>query len=193
MKTKLLMPTGDTITADMPEFKTPHNHDTRLESQRTAIYFRDPSLTKQEFVEETDINVILERFMKTGQPPPLTLPEHFLDVTNRSTYYDFAQAAAEANHLFYMLPAKQRAEFLNDPTRWADAVVQAVEAGDKDTLRNLGIAVNEKPQEPTSATPAGGGTPAPSSADKASAASKSGGKPPEPSPGPDNPPSDNGK
>lgn len=158
-KLKLLMPTGETVTAEMPQWKTPYNHDTNLESDRTAIYCHEPSLTKQEFAEEADINVILERFTKSGEPPPQVLPEHFTDLTGRRTYFDMQTQIATANVAFYNLPASLRAEHLNDPARWADAVIAAVETGNREKLDALGVDATKPPQEANLADPPSPGTP----------------------------------
>lgn len=131
-----------------PYFKTPWNHDTDAESLRTATTCSDPSLTKQEFKDETDINVILDRFMKTKELPPMALPEHFLDLSGRKTYFEMASQVAEANEKFYLLDADTRAQFQNDPTKWADAVVSATEHGDRKALREMGIDVPDEPAEP---------------------------------------------
>jgi hypothetical protein len=139
MKMKFQMPDGEIIDKEWPVWKTPYNHDTNFESDRTATYCKDPSLTKQEFVDDADINNILERFAKTGEPPPLALPEHFADVTKRQSYFDMASQLADANKMFYTLPPDIRAEHQNDPTRWADAVTRAAARGDGDTLETLGI------------------------------------------------------
>lgn len=170
MKRKFQMPDGEIREHEMPEFKTPYNHDRDFESERTGLFCKDPSLTKQEFKEESDINVILERFMRGGDAPPPVLPEHFMDLTGRTNYFDMATKIAEANRIFYLLDARTRAEHLNDPTRWADAVVKATETGDRDGLRALGLDVPpEKPQEPPEGRSKPGATPAP---DKPIAASE---------------------
>jgi len=161
MKQKFTMPTGDIVEKEMPMWKTPYNHDTNFESDRTALYCADPSLTKQEFKDEADINVILERFMRTREAPPITTPEDFTDLTGRTTYYDMASRVAEANKLFYELPATKRYIFQNDPTRWADAVVQATEAGDRDAMIELGLDVPPAPPTPLQPTNATGSPPAP--------------------------------
>lgn len=180
------MPDGEVIEREAtPIWKTPHNHDTEFESARTALFTPEPSLTKQEFKEDADINVILERFLKTGQVPAMVLPEHFADNTTRKTYFEAATAAAEANDLFYRLPPALRGEHLNDPTRWADAVVTAVQTNDRDALAKLGIAVPEKPQEPNPGTPPPLRTPAAAAAQAAPEGSKGGNAP--------KPQSDNGK
>lgn len=133
------MPDGEVLTKDFPQFKTPYNHDTNFESDRTALYCKDPSLTKQEFVEEADINNILKRFLKTGEPPPMALPEHFVDTTTKLDMFEMQSRLAEANEMFYRLPADKRAAQQNDPARWADAVIQAATKGDGDALDELGI------------------------------------------------------
>lgn len=144
MKTEFTMPDGEKITKDFPLWKTPYNHDTNFESDRTATFCPEESLTKQEFRDEADINTILKRFMRTGEIPPMALPEHFVDMTQQPTYFDMHTRLAEANAMFYNLPAEKRFAFQNDPTRWADAVVQATEVGNATALQNLGIDLNEE-------------------------------------------------
>lgn len=175
MAKTITMPDGEIREGTLPIWKTPWNHNTNLESERTGTYCPEESLTKQEFKEETDINVILQRFMRTGEPPPMPLPEHFTDITGRTSYYEMQSKIATANESFYLLNAQKRAEFQNDPTRWADAVVQAVEYGDRERLGELGIDVPpERPQELAKATPAGGDTPAPKAPPAAPAAPPAG-------------------
>lgn len=186
MKQKFEMPDGSIEEIDMPAFKTPYNHDRDFESDRTATYIDEESMTKQEFKEETDINVILQRFLKTGEPPPMALPEHFGDLTTRLTYKDAAEAMAEANALFYMLPAGKRAEHLNDPNRWADAVMLALERGDRDFLNANGIEVPAKAaQDAPKAEPPSSTSPAPKAAEGAPGTAEGGTAP--------TPPSDSGK
>jgi len=139
MKYEFIMPTGEIQKVDRPEWKTPFNHNTNFESDRTATFCAEPSLTKQEFAEEADINTILKRFLKTGEPPPMALPEHFVDTTTKLTHHEMQTRLAEANAMFYTLNAQIRAEHQNDPTQWADAVTQAVTQGDGDALDRLGI------------------------------------------------------
>lgn len=160
---KFTMPTGEVLQMDMPEFKTPYNHNREFESKRVATYCQEPSLTKQEFKEDADINVILKRVLRTGETPPIVLPEHFADLTGRTNYFEMASKIADANSAFYMLDAKLRAEHLNDPARWADAVVTALEQGNADQLEKLGIPIEKKPQEQATGSTPPGGTPAPGS------------------------------
>lgn len=186
MKQQYEMPTGEIVEKEMPQWKTPWNHDRDFESERTGMYSDEPSATRQEFKDDADMNNIITRFMQGAGTPEVVLPEHFADLSGRTTYFDMASKAAEANELFYLLPANKRAEFLNDPTRWADEVVRQVNLGNLKALAELGITATEKPQEPPLETPGRGGTPAPLSPPATSEALQLGGNPP-------NPPSDNGK
>lgn len=181
MKINFTMPTGEIVEKDMPIWKTPWNHDTNFESDRTATFTPEPSLTKQEFVEEQDINVILDRLARGGEQPLIVLPEHFMDLTGRTDYFTMASRIAETNRLFYTLDAGTRSEFLNDPARWADAVVTATEQGDADTLEALGIELTEEraaaiarkpPEKAEAGTSPPGGAPAPDSTKAPQAAPK---------------------
>lgn len=154
MKRKFKMPDGEVREIDFPEFKTPYNHDREFESDRTALFTPEESLTKQEFKDECDINIILERFMRTGEPPAMPMPEHFMDATQQPTYHEMQTRIAEANDNFYLLPPALRADFQNDPTRWADAVMNALATNDRGRLREIGIAAPDIVQ-PTP-TPAAG-------------------------------------
>lgn len=176
MKQKFTMPDGEVIEKEWPVWKTPFNHDTNFESDRTALYCPEESLTKQEFKESSDINVILDRFMRTQELPPMALPEHFADTTTQLTYHEAQTRLAEANAMFYRLDAQTRAEFLNDPSRWADAVVQAVQRQDADTLEKLGIDLaEEKAKAAAKSDPPSGDTPAPKTAKAAAEAAKDSG------------------
>lgn len=181
MKQKYLMPDGEIVEHDRPQFKTPYNHDTNFESDRTAWYSTEPSLTKQEFKDDVDINVIIKRALATGEPPPMALPEHFADIPERISHFEMASKVAEANALFYELPAEKRAVFQNDPTRWADQVLDALDRGDVKALNAMGIdaKANHKPQDGDSkggnTTPV---TPPTNAAPAAPAAATAAGTPP---------------
>lgn len=84
--------------------------------ERVYAKIEGPSLTKQSFKEECDVNHILDRYMKTG------LIEHAN--TYRGEYGDFVDALdyreavdviLESREMFSALPAKVRLRFNNDP------------------------------------------------------------------------------
>lgn len=180
MKQKFTMPDGEIREHEqMPVWKTPYNHDTNFESDRYALYTPEESRTKQEFKEDTDINVILDRFRRNAGEPPIILPEHFADTTTATSYYAMASKAAEANATFYQLPPEIRADHLNDPARWADEVVKALQLEDRDKLNKLGIATIERPQEPAQGDPPATGSPAGQTA-QAAPAGQAGAQPLQP-------------
>jgi len=102
--------------------------------------------TKQSFKDECDINVILRRFLKTGQ----------LDLANRleprygdCTGIEFQNAVntvAAAKSLFAELPAQLRARFENEPAKFLDFVQ---DDRNEDEARKLGLL-----KEPVAAPPA---------------------------------------
>lgn len=128
----------DCVIGVMPFWKTPHNHNTNNESDRTGTKPEGTSLTDQSFKEEADINTIMERYAK-GAQPIVTLPEHFGDAFAIPTLLEARTRIAENNATFYNLPANIRAEFLNDPGRWEEQVINDVTNGDLDNLERMGI------------------------------------------------------
>jgi len=93
-----------------------------LTADETTLYCDDPSMTRQEFADECDINVIMERYEKTGvishvqKAAPM-----YLDYT--AVPDNLADAMAmlnDADTAFMSLPAKVRREFDNDPLKFVD-------------------------------------------------------------------------
>lgn len=128
----------DCVTGIHPNWKTPYNHNTNAESDRTGTLFTDESLTDQSFKEEADINTIMERYGK-GAIPNVVLPEHFGDAFAIPTLLEARTRIAENNATFYNLPPKIREEFLNDPARWEERVINDVATGNLDDLERMGI------------------------------------------------------
>lgn len=79
-----------------------------------------PSLAKQSFAEEADINTIVRRFGLTGQlPVGVRMPTYgdFLDVPD---YHQAMNAIVAANEAFAAMPAEVRYRFNNDPGRFVE-------------------------------------------------------------------------
>lgn len=120
-----------------------------IDRENPAIYVdcsREPSLTRQEFAEDCDINTLMARYEKTG------VINHFNN--GQPQYMDFSdlpdlQGAlsilADANTAFMRLPAHIRKEFDNDPTAFVDF---AADNKNADKLREWGLAA-PLPPEPT--------------------------------------------
>lgn len=100
-----------------------------------AISSDKPSMTRQEFKEECDINVILARYQASGEIDFLNKhAPQYMDTTGA----DFQQAmetVANAASAFADLPSKVRDRFGNDPSKLLDFVhddknrAEAIELG----------------------------------------------------------------
>lgn len=113
-----------------------------------------PSLTKQSFKDEVDINQIVRRFTKGKGIDPETMNAYpfseknygdFSDVPDLRVLYERMHDAEES---FYKLPSKVRMKFANDPL---DFLEFASDPANLAEMRELGLA---RPEEDTSvATP----------------------------------------
>lgn len=99
-----------------PEFvRNPYNYDSDQLSHENGLECKDPSLTQQQFLIESDINYIADTFLKTGMAPQV------VDLPTSGDFngiFDFQSAMnliTEAKQEFMKLPAKVRSRFDNDP------------------------------------------------------------------------------
>ena len=94
------------------------------------------SRTQQEFAEESDVNNIMARYVKTGTIP-VYLDRGMLDGDmHEMTYHDMQNVIADANSAFAALPAVIRAEFGNDPAKFVDF---ALDEDNRPKLREWGM------------------------------------------------------
>lgn len=137
-----------------------------------------PSMTRQEFAAECDINALMARYDKTGMLPANRPGEAF--------YYDFTEMPSDllgvlavmdsANEAFMTLPAVVRKEFDNDAARF---LMFASDPGNLDQMRDWGLAAPKpaavlSPVPPAApVAPAPGGSPAASVAPVAPSAQSS--------------------
>jgi len=134
----------DPVTGEVvvPFLRTPYNYDVNAASEETSLDCSDdPGFTQQQFKEECDINVIVEKFMKTGEMPDnvrVPIEGDFTDVTD---YQSALNAVIAADDAFMELPPDVRAEFDNNPQKLMDFL-----ADDKNRARaeELGL-LNAKP------------------------------------------------
>lgn len=115
----------------------------------TAVFNREPSLTRQEFADECDINSIMARYDAHVIGGPGNLPP------KEPMYIDFAEMPQDlmgylefmttAEKSFMSLPAVVRREFDNNAHEF---VAFASDPGNIDTMRTWGLAPPAKPQEP---------------------------------------------
>lgn len=83
-----------------------------------------PSLTKQCFAADADINTIMDRYAKTGymidpSVNPTRKPQ-FGDFSDVPTYQEAQQILIDAEEQFSALPSKIRERFENDPVNLLD-------------------------------------------------------------------------
>lgn len=97
----------------------------------------DPSMTKQEFSDECDINNIMARFEKTGEIiHTASLSPRYGDFSIVPDYQTALNLVADAQLTFDSLPAKIRDRFLNDPSKFLEFVS---DASNEAEMRSLGI------------------------------------------------------
>lgn len=97
---------------------------TRSNGSKRYQYVNDePSLTKQSFSEECDINVIMARFEKTGLLPNVNdQSPRYGDFDDVVDYDESLRIVMEADEAFSALSAKVRARFENDPSQLIEFV-----------------------------------------------------------------------
>lgn len=97
----------------------------------------DPSLAQQQFKDEVDINVLLERFRVTGEMPQGVRLPTYGDFTGISDYRQAAEAIRVAKDAFMSLPADVRKRFDNDAAAFVEF---CSDKGNLEELRKLGLA-----------------------------------------------------
>ena len=104
-----------------------------------------PSLTRQEFAEECDINALMSRYEKTGMqiPSHMTREPQYLDLSDVPDLHTAMNVMREAEAAFMQLPAHIRLEFSNDAVKFVE---YAEDPDNLEQLREWGLA---KPAEPT--------------------------------------------
>lgn len=106
----------------------------------------EPSLTRQEFAAECDINTIMAQYEKTGVINHYARTEpQYLDVTNVPDLQAALNILDEAGRAFMSLPAVVRREFDNDVAKF---VSFAQDPANVDKMREWGLA-EPLPPEPT--------------------------------------------
>lgn len=117
------------------------------DASRAPFVCEGPSMTRQEFMEECDINTIMARYdaylsdpMRSIREPQYidftVMPDDLIGVMNQLN---------EASDAFYRLPALVRREFDNNPVLFADF---ACDPGNLEQMREWGLAPPAKAPEP---------------------------------------------
>lgn len=97
-------------------------HSYSVSVRSSDLECKDPSLTQQQFSEDADINVMLERFKVTGQMPQGVHMPSYGDFTGVTDYRTAVDAVMRASNSFMDLPANVRSRFDNDPQKLLEFV-----------------------------------------------------------------------
>lgn len=119
-------------------FRTLYDHGDRAED--ILLYGTlnpGPSLTQKSDAKDADINVIVRKYVKTGQLPQMTLQALTGDFTNALDFRQAQEHLKAARDAFEALPAAVRKRFGNDPAEFIDFATNEENIAE---LRKLGLA-----------------------------------------------------
>lgn len=113
--------------------------------EHAAFLTEGPSLTRQEFAEECDINTIMQRYDGYLSDPMRSMREpRYVDFADMpQDLMGFMRLQQEAADAFMTLPAQVRKEFENDPIQF---VAFAADPGNLEQMREWGLAAPSKEQ-----------------------------------------------
>lgn len=97
--------------------RTQYNYDHNAASNASGLVCEEPTRAQQHHKDECDINVILERFGKTGQLPVNAISGTYGDFSGVHDYHTALNAIIAAESEFAALPAQIRNRFDNEPSK----------------------------------------------------------------------------
>lgn len=104
--------------ANIPFMRTPFNYNRDADARETSLICPEPTKAQQQFAEDSDINVLAERYNLTGEIPQnvrVPLPDEFIETVD---YQQAQNVLVEADRAFMQMPANVRKEFDNDPGKF---------------------------------------------------------------------------
>lgn len=97
-----------------------------------------PSMTRQEFAKDCDINVLMAHYDKNAIVPPMNSKEpQYFDASSVPDFREALDIAREANEAFMRVPAIVRKELDNDVHEF---VKYAADPANVDNMRKWGLA-----------------------------------------------------
>lgn len=118
------------------------NYDRDKASDAAAFFQTDISLTQQQFKDDADINVIMKRFLSTGQMVGRVRPPLNVDFDAAVDYREMLDLQIKADRSFAALPAEVRERFGNSPLKFVEF---CSDEKNIDEMRKLGLAAPEIP------------------------------------------------
>lgn len=119
--------------------RNPYNYDMDEASNESGLKCEDVSLAQQQFVEESDINTIVERFGLNGELPSVLRAPTYGDYTGIGDFQSAMNAVLAAQANFMELPAKVRARFSNDPQQFLEFVQDEANRAEAEALGLLNV------------------------------------------------------
>lgn len=130
---------------------------------KTGELVKEPSMTKQSFKDECDINNIVKRFEATGQIDHINQAHAqglFTDLPSGLDLQAGLDMIRQAEAAFMALPAAARAEFDNDPVLFVEAFTNPSDA-QQERFIALGLATDKRPAKPPETPPPAPAAPPP--------------------------------
>lgn len=118
--------------------------------RRVCVVFTEPSMTDPSLKDEVDINNIVKKYRATGELPLTAKPGFYGDVSAMPDYRQAMDIVRSADEAFSALPARVRAEFMNDPA----VMLRFLENPEnRDRAIELGLVKKVNPVNPAPASP----------------------------------------
>lgn len=114
-----------------------------------------PSMTKQSFVDECDINNILREYSVSGQLRHISQRAElgmYADLPDQTDFQTALNIVLEGQQAFDTLPAKVRNRFNNNPAEFLEFMA---DPANQDEIISLGLAKDNRPPAPPADPPAG--------------------------------------
>ena len=140
-------------TKDLPAapvfIRTQFNYDHNAASNASGLVCEEPTRAQQHHREECDINVILERFGKTGQMPVNAISGTYGDFSGVHDYHTALNAIIASESEFAALPAQIRNRFQNDPANLIHFLDQPSNKAEAESLGliNISSTANNEPAQ----------------------------------------------
>lgn len=136
--------------------RSENNYDMDAASLAAGIVNTEPSLAKQSFAEECDINTIVRRFGLDGALPEVP-PFAEVDVTGlQMDYREALDFVRNADSEFMKMPGHVRERFANNPAALISFLAEPSNRSEAETLGLISKPVIEAPMDaPPGVQPAG--------------------------------------
>lgn len=96
-----------------------------------------PSMTKQEFADECDINNIMSQYQRTGMVQHVNrYGGEYSDVTGAVSFHEAQNIVLAAQNAFMSVPSSVRTKFDNDPGKFLEFVNNPE---NRDEMKKLGL------------------------------------------------------